>query len=216
MNIDAWTDLPNRLPIFPLAGALLLPRGALPLNIFETRYRDMIDDALRGDRVIGMVQPVDPEANDAEPKVYDIGCAGRLTAFQEVEDGRYIITLTGIRRFRIMDELDRMTGYRQASVDYTEFMDDFEPETADNADRDEFLKVIRQYVDLQDFQVDWDMIENTDTETLIHAGATLAPWAPSEKQALLEAPSVGDRYDVLMTLYRMAIAHATGAGMQLQ
>ncbi|MFN3233015.1 MAG: LON peptidase substrate-binding domain-containing protein [Alphaproteobacteria bacterium] len=216
MKLDDWTELPSRLPVFPLAGALLLPRGTLPLNIFEKRYRDMVEDVIRGDRVIGMVQPLDPESQESEPEIYDVGCAGRMTAFQEVEDGRYVVTLTGIRRFRIINELDRTTGYRQCAVDYTEFMHDFEPETADNADRDEFLQIIRQYVDVQGYQVDWDMIENTDTETLIHAGATLAPWAPSEKQALLEAPNVCDRYDVLMALYRMAVAQATGTGMQLQ
>jgi uncharacterized protein len=209
---NKWTELPTIIPVFPLAGALLLPMGQLPLNIFEPRYLKMVDDSLRGDRVIGMVQPREPGAPDSEPPVYNIGCAGRLTGWQEVEDGRCVITLTGIRRFTIMEELARTTPYRLFRVDYSQYEDDFEPQAADKADREEFLTLIRQYVDLQNFAVNWSMIENTDTETLIHASATLAPWAPSEKQALLEAPSVNDRYDVLIALYRMAIAHETGAG----
>jgi len=216
MRIERWTELPRRLPVFPLAGALLLPRGTLPLNIFEPRYCAMVEDAIRGDRAIGMVQPLNPDASESEPAVYKIGCAGRLTAYQELEDGRYIITLTGIRRFSIVTELDRTTPYRQFSVDYKDYEDDFEPEHADNANREEFLGLIRRYVDLQDYQVDWDMIENTDTETLIHASSTLAPWAPSEKQALLEAANIRDRYDILIALYKMAIAQASGTAGPLQ
>ncbi|MEN3952782.1 LON peptidase substrate-binding domain-containing protein [Iodidimonas sp. SYSU 1G8] len=214
--IQDWTQLPDILPVFPLTGALLLPRGALPLNIFEARYRTMIEDALKGRRVIGMVQPRTLESESQEPPVYDIGCAGRLTAFQELEDGRYIITLTGIRRFRIVEELARTTPYRLFKVDYAGFMRDFEPETAHSANRDYFLKLIRQYVDLQGYQVDWDMIENTDTETLIHASSTLAPWAPNEKQALLEAADIERRYQTLIALYEMAIAQAAGTGGSLQ
>jgi Lon protease-like protein len=214
--IEDWTDLPSTLPVFPLTGALLLPRGALPLNIFEPRYRAMVEDAIKGRRVIGMVQPRVHEAETAEPPVYDIGCAGRLTAFQELEDGRYIITLTGIRRFRIVEELARTTLYRQFRVDYADYLQDFEPETAGSADREYFLKLIRQYVDIQGYNVDWNVIENTDTETLIHASSTLAPWAPSEKQALLEAPDIDRRYQTLIALYEMAIAQARGAGGSLQ
>ena len=211
-----WTDLPGTVPVFPLTGALLLPRGALPLNIFEPRYRAMVEDAIKGKRVIGMVQPRAHDAETREPPVYDIGCAGRLTAFQELEDGRYIITLTGIRRFRIVEEMARTTPYRLFRVDYTDFMQDFEPQEATSADRDYFLKLIRQYVDIQGFAVDWDVIENTDTETLIHASSTLAPWAPNEKQLLLEAPDVDSRYQTLIALYEMAIAQARGAGGSLQ
>ncbi|MGE0665165.1 MAG: LON peptidase substrate-binding domain-containing protein [Sphingomonadales bacterium] len=211
-----WTRLPSTLPVFPLTGALLLPRGALPLNIFEPRYRAMVEDVIRGKRVIGMVQPKVHESETAEPPVYDIGCAGRLTAFQELEDGRYIITLTGIRRFRIAEEMARTTPYRQFRVDYADYMQDFEPETAGTADRDYFLRLIRQYVDIQGYNVDWDVIENTDTETLIHASSTLAPWEPSEKQALLEARDIDHRYQTLIALYEMAIAQAHGAGGSLQ
>jgi Lon protease-like protein len=214
--IQDWTDLPGTVPVFPLTGALLLPRGALPLNIFEPRYRAMVEDAIKGKRVIGMVQPRAHEAGTREPPVYDIGCAGRLTAFQELEDGRYIITLTGIRRFRIVEEMARTTPYRLFRVDYAEFMQDFEPQEATSADREYFLKLIRQYVDIQGFAVDWDVIENTDTETLIHASSTLAPWAPNEKQLLLEAPDVDSRYQTLIALYEMAIAQARGAGGSLQ
>ena len=214
--IQDWTRLPSTMPVFPLSGALLLPRGALPLNIYEARYRSMVEDTIKGKRVIGMVQPRVHEGEAQEPPVYDIGCAGRLTAFQELEDGRYIITLTGIRRFRIVEEMARTTPYRMFRVDYADFMQDFEPETAASADRAYFLKLIRQYVDIQGYNVDWDVIENTDTETLIHASSTLAPWAPNEKQALLEAPDIDSRYQTLIALYEMAIAQAGGAGGSLQ
>ena len=212
---DRTAPAPDVIPIFPLAGALLLPHSQLPLNVFEPRYVNLVDDVLAGNRFIGMIQPkqgAEHERVDEKAPLYDIGCAGRLTTFQEYEDGRYFITLTGVQRFRIVEEVLTTTPYRQVKVDYDAFTEaDAHVEPEFEADRDRFLQLIRAYVDLQDYSVNWEMIEQTDTLTLVNAGATLAPWEPTEKQALLEAMSMQDRYDTLITLYEMAVAMAAGS-----
>jgi len=212
---DKNSPPPDVIPIFPLAGALLLPHGQLPLNIFESRYIQLLDDILRGSRHIGMIQPREMSDHQQVPDkapLYDIGCVGRLTMFQEYDDGRYFITLTGIKRFRIAEEVLTTTPYRQVRADYSAFEEaDAHVEPEFTADRDRFMQLIRAYVDLQDYVVNWEMIEQTDTLTLVNAGATLAPWAPSEKQALLEATTMQDRYDTLITLYEMAVAMAAGS-----
>lgn len=205
-------NLPEVMSVFPLESALLLPHSQLPLNIFEPRYIALIDGALSGNRTIGMVQPRDPKAQGDAPKVYDIGCTGRLTTFQEYDDGRYFITLSGLCRFEIVEELATTTPYRQFKVDYSRFLkEDTGGGTELDADRDRFMQIIHAYVDIQGFSVNWDMIEQTDTLTLVNAGATLVPWEASEKQALLEAPDMQSRYEILVTLYEMAIAQATGS-----
>ena len=212
---DVNTPPSDVIPIFPLAGALLLPHSQLPLNVFENRYIQLIDDVLRGNRHIGMIQPregSDHQSVSDKAPLYDIGCVGRLTMFQEYEDGRYFITLTGIKRFKIIDEVLTTTPYRQVRVDYSDFeAADAHVEPEFTPDRDRFMQLIRAYVDVQDYSVNWEMIEQTDTLTLVNAGAALAPWEPSEKQALLEAPSMQDRYDTLITLYEMAVAMAAGS-----
>jgi len=209
------TPPPSVVPVFPLAGALLLPHGQLPLNVFENRYIELIDDVLRGDRYVGMIQPRDGSENeriDDKAPLYDIGCVGRLTMFQEYDDGRYFITLTGTQRFKVEEEVLTTTPYRQLRVDYHPFeVADAHVEPEFVADRDHFMQLIRSYVDIRGYGVNWEMIEQTDTLTLVNAGASLAPWAPSEKQALLEARSMQDRYDTLITLYEMAVAMATGS-----
>lgn len=206
---------PTVVPIFPLAGALLLPHSQIPLNVFEPRYIELIDDVLRSDRLIGIIQPREgsqAQRIDDKAPLYDIGCLGRLTMFQEYDDGRYFITMTGVQRFRVLEEVLTTTPYRQLRVDYEPFEEsDAHVEPEFTADRDRFMKLIRAYVDLQDYAVNWEMIEQTDTLTLVNAGSTLAPWAPSEKQALLEAPTMQDRYDTLITLYEMAVAMAAGS-----
>jgi len=209
------TPPPSVVPVFPLAGALLLPHSQLPLNVFESRYIDLIDDVLRGDRYIGMIQPregSEEERVDDKAPLYDIGCVGRLTMFQEYDDGRYFITLTGKQRFKVEEEVLTTTPYRQLRVNYHPFeISDAHVEPEFSADRDHFMQLIRAYVDIQGYGVNWEMIEQTDTLTLVNAGASLAPWAPSEKQALLEAQSMQDRYDTLITLYEMAVAMAAGS-----
>jgi len=210
---DRNASPPEIIPIFPLSGALLLPHSQLPLNVFEPRYIKLVDDVLRGNRLIGMIQPRDLEAEERVPEkapLYDIGCVGRLTTFQEYEDGRYFITLTGVQRFRLEEEISTTTPYRQLRVNYDDFAAADEHVEADfTADRDRFMQLIRAYVDVQGYQVNWEMIEQTDTLTLVTAGATLAPWQPSEKQALLEAMTMQDRYDTLITLYEIAVAMAS-------
>ena len=211
---DRNAPLPEVIPVFPLTGALLLPHSQLPLNIFEPRYIDLIDDALRGHRLIGMVQPKEAGSESAlsnKPEVYDVGCVGRLAMFQEYEDGRYFITLSGISRFKILDEVLTTTAYRQFKVDYEDY-EAFDTAGAPplEADRDKFMQLIRAYVDIQGYSVNWEMIEATDTPTLVNAGAALAPWEPSEKQALLEAKDMQQRYETLVALYEMAVASAAG------
>ncbi len=209
---ETSANLPEVMSVFPLESALLLPHSQLPLNIFEPRYIALVDAALSGNRTIGMVQPRDPNAQGDTPEVYDIGCTGRLTTFQEYDDGRYFITLSGLGRFEIVEELATTTPYRQFKVDYSRFLkEDTSTGTELKADRDRFMQIIHAYVDIQGFSVNWDMIEQTDTMTLVNAGATLVPWEASEKQALLEAPDMQSRYEVLVTLYEMAIAQATGS-----
>jgi Lon protease-like protein len=212
--------LPDVIPVFPLSGALLLPGSQLPLHIFEPRYRAMINDALKAGRLIGMIQPRESGPDDTavqEPPVYAVGCLGKITAFQEMEDGRFVITLTGVRRFRVEEELmERTTPYRLMRVSYAGFERDLEAETLDSLDRDLLMSKIRAYVDLQGYSVDWDAIEATDSETLIDLTATLAPFEPSEKQALLEAESLTHRADIVLTLLDMAIADSKGPSGSLQ
>lgn len=205
-------DLPSILPIFPLAGALLLPRGRLPLNIFEPRYLAMIRDALASGRMIGMVQPQDPASREQEPAVYPIGCAGRITGFTENDDGRFQITLTGVSRFRIREELSRVTPYRKVIVDFDEFTDDLEPPPhAGDVNRNRLAPALRSYLELHGLSADWQAIEKAPAESLINALAMICPFTPPEKQALLEARDIGDRADMMIALLEMAVAARPGA-----
>ncbi len=215
------SDLPAVIPVFPLAGVLLLPRGDLPLNIFEPRYLQMIDDALAGDRVIGMIQPrLGPDGPDEaeSPELAQIGCAGRLTALQETGDGRYLITLTGIGRFRVVAEEDGDTPYRRCRVDAREFAADFEPNRGEDAvDRQRLLETFRAFLDANGMETDWDAINRASNETLVNALSMLSPYGPREKQALLEADDLGTRSEVLIAVTEMALAREGGdSGSTLQ
>ncbi|WP_188261802.1 LON peptidase substrate-binding domain-containing protein [Azospirillum tabaci] len=210
--IDPSLDrLPRQLPIFPLAGVLLLPRGRLPLNIFEPRYLAMVEDALAGDRMIGMVQPTDPACRLREPAVYGTGCAGRITSFAETEDGRYLITLTGVSRFAIMRELDGQRGYRRVAADWDRFsgdlIDPLERGGADGCglDRARLLAGLKGYFKMQGLSVDWKAIDGTPDERLVTSLAMICPFSPSEKQALLETPDLPERAKLLIALVEMAI-----------
>ncbi|OYD82670.1 LON peptidase substrate-binding domain-containing protein [Azospirillum brasilense] len=210
--IDPSPDrLPRQLPIFPLAGVLLLPRGRLPLNIFEPRYLAMVEDALAGDRMIGMVQPTDPACRLREPAVYGTGCAGRITSFAETEDGRYLITLTGVSRFAIMRELDGQRGYRRVAADWDRFsgdlIDPLERGGADGCglDRARLLAGLKGYFKMQGLSVDWKAIDGTPDERLVTSLAMICPFSPSEKQALLETPDLPERAKLLIALVEMAI-----------
>ncbi len=210
-------DLPRIIPVFPLNGALLLPLGQLPLNIFETRYMTMIDDVMKADRIIGMVQ-IQGEPSDAakRPPVYATGCAGRITSLEESGDGRYLITLTGIARYRIVEELSAVTPYRQCRVDFDAFRRDLDEEQErDQVDRAGVVAALRQFADRHRLSVDWDGIDAAPSDLLVNALAMMSPFGPKEKQALLEAPDLKTRADVLIAIAEMDMAR-DGASSTLQ
>jgi len=200
-------DLPAAIPLFPLAGALLLPRTNLPLNIFEPRYLEMVADALATDRLIGMIMPRSDPEEDKSVALFPTGCAGRVTAFSETGDGRYLITLTGVCRFRLQSELETVTPYRRAAVDWRPFADDLHPDAhATDVNRPRLLSALRDYLDRNDLEADWNSIEAAPSEGLVNALATIAPVDVAEQQALLEAQTVADRADVLVALIKLALA----------
>jgi uncharacterized protein len=213
-------DLPDVIPVFPLSGALLLPRGQLPLNIFEPRYLSMIDDALRsGLRLVGMIQPDPARAGDDDkPELYKVGCVGRLTQIAESGDGRYLIQLTGIARFRIEDELTAATPYRQCRVTFAPFKDDFVARKGeDEVDRESLLKALRDFLEANNLKADWQGIENAPNEALVNALAMMSPYGAAEKQALLEAPDLKTRAELLVAVTEIELAKkASGTDTALQ
>ncbi|MBB3972974.1 LON peptidase substrate-binding domain-containing protein [Hansschlegelia beijingensis] len=205
-------ELPEVIPVFPLRAALLLPRGEMPLNIFEPRYLAMIDDAIRGERIIGMIQP-DPESSEDEerPELVRVGCAGRLTAFGETGDGRYLVTLTGVSRFRLLEELRDDAPYRKARVSFEEFVADLAPgEGQENVDREALLKTLKDYLTANSLEADWDGIRRAPNEALVNALAMMSPFGPREKQALLEAADLKSRAEILVAVTEMELARARG------
>jgi uncharacterized protein len=206
-------DLPQRLPVFPLAGALLLPRADLPLNIFEPRYLEMVTDAMGGDRLIGMIQPQTEEAAASDkPALLSVGCAGRITAYAEAPDDRMLITLTGVCRFTVVEELDADTPYRQVIANYHPFAVDLVSDVgASEVNRPALLKAFRDYLQANDMNADWDQVDAASTEVLVNTLSLLAPYPPRDKQALLEAPDLKTRADVLIALTEMALARSARA-----
>lgn len=233
-------DLPADLPIFPLTGVLLLPRAQLPLNIFEPRYLDMVTDALGDGRMIGMIQPrvpgdyvspdyaprdyaqggLTPAGTDAgeelpsaeaeQPAVFPVGCAGRITQFEETEDGRFLINLRGVARFRIAAEMPMRDGYRRVEADWSDYLTDLiEPDEAAPIDKKRLFASLKPYFEGQEIQANWDAINDTPSERLINSLSMICPFEPLEKQALLEAPSLKDRLDVLTSLVEMAVLETT-------
>lgn len=204
------SDLPLNIPVFPLSGALMLPHSQLPLNIFEPRYLNMIDDAMMGDRVIGMIQTV-PGGDRSQPNLANVGCLGRITSFSETPDGRYLITLTGLCRFKIDTELPVTTPYRQVHADYTGFDEDFRALDDDaNFDRARFLSVLKGFLDHHGLEIDWNGAENAPSEPLVTSLAAALPFSPVERQALLEAHSRSDRLEVLVALMQINAAEPKG------
>ncbi|MFM2390120.1 MAG: hypothetical protein RLZZ437_1675 [Pseudomonadota bacterium] len=200
-------DLPDMIPVFPLPGALLLPRARLPLHLFEPRYLQMLDDTLKTKhRLIGMIQPREMPAGSTEKRLHAIGCAGRLTGFSETEDGRYMITLSGISRFRIKEEVQGFTPYRRCNVDWQGFSRDMGP-TEDDAgfDRAPFLKLLGRYFTAMEMSTDWGSLNEAEPELLINSLSMLCPFDPEDKQALLEAPSLTTRRETLVTLLEFAL-----------
>ncbi|WP_424975878.1 LON peptidase substrate-binding domain-containing protein [Dinoroseobacter sp. S124A] len=199
-------DLPETIPVFPLPGALLLPRARLPLHIFEPRYLAMLEDALKTPhRLIGMVQPREvPGSKDR--RLHHIGCAGRVSAFSETEDGRYMITLSGISRFRVSREVSGFTPYLKADVDWEDFGRDLGKTEQDvGFERDRFLSLLRRFFEDQEMQTDWDSLSEAEDELLINSLSMLCPFNPEDKQALLEAPSLSTRRETLVTLIEFAL-----------
>jgi Lon protease-like protein len=202
-------DCPSTIPLFPLPGALLLPRGQMPLNIFEPRYLAMIDDALKSHRLIGMIQP-DPdllEAARGAPPLYGVGCIGRITQLAETGDGRYLLTLTGVARFEITEELKALTPYRQAKVSYQSFLSDFEARAGeDQVDRAGVLRALKEFAAANELKIDWKGVNEAPNEALVNALSMMAPFGAKEKQALLEAPSLKSRAEMLIAITEMEIA----------
>lgn len=213
-------EMPGTIPVFPLPGALLLPRGQMPLNIFEPRYLAMVDDALRdGHRLIGMIQPDLAHGGEgAKPALYKIGCVGRITQLAESGDGRYLVELTGVSRFRIEEELKVATPYRQCRVTYAPFADDFIARKGENAvDRKALLAALTDFLKANDLKADWEGIEKAPNEALVNALSMMSPYGAAEKQALLEAPDLKTRAEILIAITEIDLAKKNTEGeSQLQ
>ena len=203
-------DIPDVIPVFPLPGALLLPRAKLPLHIFEPRYLSMIEDCMKTpSRFIGMVQPY--KSRGGETKLHSIGCAGRLNQFSETEDGRFMVTLSGMSRFRIKEEVEGFTPYRRCHVSWDGFERDLGKfEQDENFDRSVFMAGLKRYFDDQQLSTDWETMQEADDELLINSLSMLCPFEAEDKQALLEAPSLSTRRETLATLIEFALRGGTG------
>lgn len=199
-------DLPQTIPLFPLEGAVLYPRGVLALNIFEPRYLNMVDDALGEQRLIGVIQPAVGHEQEVTPYLAEIGTVGRITTFAETDDGRYLVTLTGIARFHLQREINAGSPYRQALVSYETFAGDFAPSSDRGIDRAELMKSLKTYAALHGFEVDWDSVEQAPTETVVNVAAQICPFDPVAKQALLEAETLQDRCRALIALLEWDVA----------
>ena len=217
-----FEDLPETLAVFPLSGAMLLPWGRLPLNIFEPRYLNLVLDSLKTGRMFGMIQPdyergekkPDPDAKivtlKEEPHLYQVGCVGRVSSFEETEDGRLLITLKGLSRFRMREEVAGTKGYRKLHVSYDEFKDDMETPTKFDLDRDGLIERLKPYLDSQGMKINVDAIKGLSESTLVTSLCMICPFDPREKQALLEAPSPQARAETLMALLRMGVFESSG------
>ncbi|MEQ1670488.1 MAG: LON peptidase substrate-binding domain-containing protein [Hyphomicrobium sp.] len=217
-------DLPPRIPVFPLRGAILLPRATLPLNVFEPRYLQMIDDAMSGLRVIGILQPLGSDDDDEiesplgkSAGLRRVGCAGRITSYQELDDGRLVITLTGVMRFECVGEAETDTPYRIMSVSYDRFAKDLTEGLGEEfVDRQNLLRVLKSYLEANRLKTDWNAIQRASNEFLINALSVMSPYGPEEKQALLEAADLKMRAEVLIALAEMELASNGGTGSTLQ
>ncbi|MDN5005939.1 LON peptidase substrate-binding domain-containing protein [Bradyrhizobium sp. GCM10027634] len=209
-------DLPEIIPVFPLPGALLLPRGQMPLNIFEPRYLEMVDDSFRdGHRLIGMIQPdvTHSPKNSDKPVLFRVGCVGRITQLAESGDGRYILELTGVARFKVVEELEVLTAYRQCKVDFFAFADDFTARMGEEAvNREALLVALADFLKANNLKVDWEGVESAPNEALVNALAMMSPYGPAEKQAMLEAPDLKTRAEILIAVTEMDLAKKRTSG----
>ena len=199
----AYSDLPGSLPLFPLTGAVLLPRGQLPLNIFEPRYLEMVDYALQGDRLIGMIQPSESEDKVLRPALSQVGCAGKIVNFRETDDGRYLITLAGLCRFRLTGEMESATAWRAGFCDFAPFAGDLAQLSDEDFPRDRLLAALKAYLSTRDMKADWKSVMTAPGEALVNALAMMCPFDPAEKQALLEANCFQERASTLLALLEM-------------
>lgn len=208
------SDMPATLPIFPLQGVLLLPRGKMPLNIFEPRYLAMIEDALATrDKLIGMVQPLAKETRASTQPIHAVGCAGRITTWSETDDGRYLISLTGVCRFAVGEEIATARGYRRVKADFDAYAADFETAPDGDIDRKRLLAGLRAYFKAEGLQADWETIETAPDERLINTIAMLCPFAPEEKQTLLESAGLAERAKAMIGIVE-ARAHGVESGFK--
>jgi len=208
-------DLLEVIPVFPLPGALLLPRGQMPLNIFEPRYLAMVDDTLRaGHRLIGMIQPdISQTAHRDRPMLFNVGCVGRITQLAESGDGRYLLELTGISRFKVREELSVTTPYRQCRADYATFIDDFTARKGeDEVDRRSLIAVLADFLKANNLRADWEGIDKAPNEALVNALAMMSPYGAPEKQALLEAPDLKTRAEILVAVTQIELAKKKTTG----
>jgi len=211
-------ELPEHIPLFPLTGALLLPFAHRPLNIFEPRYLEMIDDALAGNRLIGLIQPEDTseESPRGRAPLQSVGTLGRLTHWEEHGEGKYFIILEGVTRFELGTELTVMTPYRQAMISAQRFALDFEhAHGEDKVDRERFLKMMKDYAEFANFELNWDEINKTGTADLVNFCCMVSPYGAREKQVLLEATSLQDRAETLIALAEFEMAKGSNAGVPL-
>ena len=211
MRHNKVQDLSKKIPIFPLTGAVLFPGTQLPLNIFEPRYVQMVDDALAGPgRLLGMIQPSSPNQDPSNKSLKKVGCVGRISSFNEAEDSRYLITLSGIVRFEVDEELDVTTPYRQVLANYELYKNDTENQNVDEIDRSKLLALVKRYLEHRKILADWEIIQQTPTEQLINYSGILVPFTPEEKQLLLEAKTLITRGHALEALYQSYIFDLSG------
>ena len=210
-------DLPAVVPVFPLAGALLLPRRPMQLNLFETRYLAMLDDSLRSERLIGMIQPREgDDAKEVSPALLQIGCLGRIVQYAEIGDGRCFLTLMGVARFRAGEELDVMTPYRQVKADYAPFAADLtEGEGEQTVDRQALIEALRTFAEANNLDIDWSDIKDSSTESLVNGLSMMSPYGWKEKQALLEAKDLRARAEMLVAISQAESARGGDAGRAL-
>lgn len=204
-------DIPDTIAVFPLSGALLLPGGQMPLNIFEPRYLEMVDHALATNRLIGMVQP---SFDGRENGLCNVGCLGRIAAYGESGDGRYHITLAGVCRYRVVEELTVKTPWRQVSL--TPFLTDLETPNGKGIDRDSLIKAFRAYLESNELEADWESVNRADNAMLVNALSMMSPYGPAEKQALLEAVDLKTRAETLVAITEIMLARNGDMGSTLQ
>jgi len=206
-------DLPQKIPVFPLSGALLLPRAELPLNIFEPRYLAMVDHAMSADRLIGIIQPAAGHESDAVPPLMKVGCVGRIISYTETADDRVLITLSGVCRFQLVSELETVTPYRQVIANFHPFAIDLAAEGgASEVNRPALLKAFRDYLAANNMKANWNEVDHAPTDILVNTLSLLAPYDPKEKQALLEAPDLKTRAEVLVALTEVALSKMAPGG----